>query len=102
MSVPQPGVILGPPQYMAPEQARNISDPRSDVYSLGVVLYQMLLGRPPFLAEQSIDIIVKHLNEPPPAFSAIWCRCPTPLTTSKPPRGRGNQPSQYSMTRRSV
>ncbi len=72
VSLTQAGVILGSPQYMAPEQARNISDPRSDVYSLGVVLYQMLLGRPPFLAEQSIDIIVKHLNEPPPAFSALW------------------------------
>ena len=72
MSLTQAGVILGSPQYMAPEQARNISDPRSDVYSLGVVLYQMLLGRPPFLAEQSIDIIVKHINEPPPAFAAVW------------------------------
>jgi eukaryotic-like serine/threonine-protein kinase len=72
VSLTQAGVILGSPQYMAPEQARNISDPRSDVYSLGVVLYQMLLGRPPFLAEQSIDIIVKHLNEPPPSFASIW------------------------------
>jgi serine/threonine protein kinase len=72
VSLTQAGVILGSPQYMAPEQARNISDPRSDVYSLGVVLYQMLLGRPPFHAEQGIDIIVKHMNEPPPAFSAVW------------------------------
>jgi serine/threonine-protein kinase len=72
VSLTQNGVILGSPQYMAPEQARNISDPRSDVYSLGVVLYQMLLGRPPFHAEQGIDIIVKHINEPPPAFSAVW------------------------------
>ncbi|MFL5348855.1 MAG: serine/threonine protein kinase [Hyalangium sp.] len=72
VSLTQAGVILGSPQYMAPEQARNISDPRSDVYSLGVVLYQMLLGRPPFHAEQGIDIIVKHMNEPPPAFAAVW------------------------------
>jgi serine/threonine-protein kinase len=72
VSLTQAGVILGSPQYMAPEQARNISDPRSDVYSLGVVLYQMLLGRPPFHADQGIDIIVKHINEPPPAFAAIW------------------------------
>jgi serine/threonine-protein kinase len=72
VSLTQAGVILGSPQYMAPEQARNISDPRSDVYSLGVVLYQVLLGRPPFHAEQGIDIIVKHINEPPPAFAAVW------------------------------
>ncbi len=72
VSLTQAGVILGSPQYMAPEQARNISDPRSDVYSLGVLLYQTLLGRPPFHAEQGIDIIVKHMNEPPPAFSAVW------------------------------
>jgi len=72
VSLTQAGVILGSPQYMAPEQARNISDPRSDVYSLGVVLYQTLLGRPPFHADQGIDIIVKHINEPPPAFAAVW------------------------------
>ncbi len=72
VSLTQAGVILGSPQYMAPEQARNISDPRSDVYSLGVVLYQMLVGRPPFHADQGIDIIVKHINEPPPTFAAYW------------------------------
>jgi serine/threonine-protein kinase len=71
-SITQAGIILGSPQYMAPEQARNVVDPRSDVYSMGVVLYQMLMGRPPFLAAQSIDVIVKHINDAPPAFGAIW------------------------------
>ncbi|HEY1332793.1 MAG TPA: serine/threonine-protein kinase, partial [Myxococcaceae bacterium] len=45
----QAGVFLGSPQYMAPEQARNLADPRSDIYSLGVVMYQMMMGRPPFM-----------------------------------------------------
>jgi serine/threonine protein kinase len=67
------GMFLGSPQYMAPEQARNLSDPRSDVYALGVVLYQMLAGRPPFLAKDSIDVIFKHMNEPPPPLRSI---CP--------------------------
>ncbi|WNG30015.1 protein kinase [Cystobacter fuscus] len=70
--ITQAGVILGSPLYMAPEQARNVSDPRSDVYSLGVVMFQLLVGRPPFHAPQSIDVIFKHLNEAPPAFSSVW------------------------------
>ncbi|HYO74223.1 MAG TPA: serine/threonine-protein kinase, partial [Archangium sp.] len=76
--ITQAGVILGSPQYMAPEQARNVSDPRSDVYSLGVVMFQMLMGRPPFQAAQSIDVIFKHLNEAPPIFAAVWPGHPVP------------------------
>ena len=64
----QGGIFLGSPTYMAPEQARNQSDPRSDIYSLGVVLYHMLSGRPPFSGKAPVDIILKHVNEAPPPF----------------------------------
>ena len=67
----QAGVLLGSPMYMAPEQARNHSDPRSDIYSLGVVFYQMLTGKPPFTGREAIDVIMKHINEPPPPLNSI-------------------------------
>ena len=63
--VTQNGVFLGSPQYMAPEQARNVADPRSDVYSLGILLYQMLTGRPPFLGKDYLEVIFLHMKEPP-------------------------------------
>ena len=65
------GMFLGSPQYMAPEQARSIADPRSDIYSLGVVLYQMLVGRPPFVAPDPIDVIFKQMNEPPAPMRSV-------------------------------
>jgi len=66
--ITQAGMLLGSPQYMAPEQARNHSDPRSDVYSFGVLLYEMIIGRPPFVAKDYIEVIVKHMKEAPPPF----------------------------------
>src|SRR5208283_2872260 len=63
--VTQNGVFLGSPQYMAPEQARNVADPRSDVYSLGILMYQMLSGRPPFLGKDYLEVIFLHMKEPP-------------------------------------
>lgn len=64
------GGIIGTPQYMSPEQIEGKTlDGRSDMYSLGVVLYQMATGRPPFQAETPPAIMVKHLHDslPPPS-----------------------------------
>lgn len=66
----QAGVLLGSPLYMAPEAAKNEADPRSDIYSMGVLLYQILTGKPPFTGRDSIDIIVKHIRERAPRAKA--------------------------------
>ncbi len=66
----QTGNMLGTPRYISPEQARGVQvDHRSDIYSLGVMAYEMLAGRPPFQGETAMDIVVKHLGEPPPPLS---------------------------------
>ncbi|MGH9455409.1 MAG: serine/threonine protein kinase, partial [Terriglobia bacterium] len=63
------GILIGTPQYMSPEQAcgkkSDEIDGRSDLYSLGVVMYQMLTGELPFKADTTMELLLAHINTPP-------------------------------------
>ncbi|HKI53471.1 MAG TPA: protein kinase, partial [Anaerolineales bacterium] len=66
------GVTAGTPAYMSPEQAQGqATDGQTDIYSLGIVLYEMLSGKLPFDGETTVSILLKHVNEPPPPIPGL-------------------------------
>ncbi|MCI0658644.1 MAG: protein kinase [Acidobacteria bacterium] len=76
------GEVLGSPNYLAPEQASGAAaDLRSDIYSLGATLYELLTGRPPFDGPTPVSIILKHVREPLRSPRHYSPELPVPLVT---------------------
>ncbi|MBI2856516.1 MAG: serine/threonine protein kinase, partial [Chloroflexi bacterium] len=76
----QAGMMVGTVSYMPPEQALGGQvDARSDLYSLGAMIYEMVCGRPPFVGDESVAIIGQHINTPPVAPSWHNPNCPKAL-----------------------
>ena len=84
-SLTQTGAVMGTATYFSPEQAEGIGvDARSDIYSLGVVIFEMVTGRPPFLGESPVAVASKHVRD--------TRRHPASSTRPIPPDLRGHHP----------
>jgi non-specific serine/threonine protein kinase len=82
LALSRTGMIMGTAKYMSPEQARAKQiDSRSDIFSFGIVLYEMLTGQPPFLGDSTADVIVSILQHDPPSVSNVNAETPLELNT---------------------
>jgi eukaryotic-like serine/threonine-protein kinase len=92
----RPGLVLGTGQYMSPEQARGQNvDSRSDIWSLGVVLYEMVGGNPPFRGETPSDCIASILKTEPPPLSGVLSDVPLKLESILQKALRKNSDERY-------
>jgi serine/threonine protein kinase len=79
-SLTQTGAFIGTPGYISPEQARNLPlDPRADMYSLGVIMFEMVTGRLPFNHKVPNKVLLAHVMEPPPSPRQFNSNCPLEL-----------------------
>jgi serine/threonine protein kinase/Tfp pilus assembly protein PilF len=96
----QPGLVLGTAHYMSPEQARGQKvDARSDIWSLGVMLYEMVAGTPPFRGETPSDCIASILTTEPPPLSGVLPDVPVELESILQKALRKNSDERYQTSK---
>jgi len=102
-TAPQTSAVLGTASYLSPEQAQGTPvDARTDIYSLGAVLYELLTGRPPFMGDSPVAVAYKQVNETPALPSSLNPAVPAPLDAvvmkalSKNPSNRYQSADEFS------
>jgi serine/threonine protein kinase/predicted Zn-dependent protease len=95
-----PGLVMGTPRYMSPEQARGLRvDARSDIFSLGVLLYEMVAGRAPFEGATTSDVIAAILRQEPPPLARYAPEAPAELERVVAKALRKDREERYQVTK---
>src|SRR5262249_38356033 len=75
-----PDFVMGTPEYISPEQARGRGvEGTTDIYALGVMAYEMVLGRAPFRADSAVEVLHRHLHDEPPTPRGVMASIPPAL-----------------------
>ena len=94
MKYTQTGMIIGTPHYLSPEQAKGLTvTPASDIYSFGVVLYELIAGKVPFEGETPMTVVLEHIQSPPPSLAPLRPELP-PAVDAVVQRALAKEPSE--------